>query len=37
LIELIEDGIGMTFGRGALLWLLSVPLLIILLLAIFWR
>jgi len=27
----------MTFGRGALLWLLGVPLPIILLLALFWR
>jgi hypothetical protein len=27
----------MTFGRGALLWLIGVPLPIILLLALFWR
>jgi len=27
----------MGFGRGALLWLLGVPLPIILLLALFWR
>ena len=27
----------MTFGRGALLWLIGIPLPIILLLAIFWR
>jgi hypothetical protein len=27
----------MTFGRGALLWLLGIPLPIILLLALFWR
>jgi len=27
----------MTFGRGALLWLLGVPLPIILLLALVWR
>jgi hypothetical protein len=27
----------MTFGRGALLWLLGIPLPIILLLAFFWR
>jgi len=27
----------MTFGRGALLWLIGVPLPIILLLALFWH
>jgi hypothetical protein len=27
----------MTFGRGALLWFLGIPLPIILLLALFWR
>jgi hypothetical protein len=27
----------MTFGRGALLWLIGIPLPIILLLALFWR
>jgi hypothetical protein len=27
----------MTFGKGALLWLLGIPLPIILLLALFWR
>jgi hypothetical protein len=27
----------MTFGRGALLWLVGIPLPIILLLALFWR
>jgi hypothetical protein len=27
----------MTFGRGALLWLLGIPLPIIILLALFWR
>jgi hypothetical protein len=27
----------MTFGRGALLWLLGIPLPVILLLALFWR
>ena len=30
-------GLTMTFGRGALLWLLGIPLPIILLLALFWR
>jgi hypothetical protein len=30
-----EDAMG--FGRGALLWLLGVPLPIIILLALFWR
>ena len=29
--------IVMTFGKGALLWLVGVPLPIILLLALFWR
>ena len=28
---------NMTFGRGALLWLIGIPLPLILLLAIFWR
>jgi hypothetical protein len=28
---------NMTFGRGALLWLLGIPLPIIILLALFWR
>jgi hypothetical protein len=28
---------NMTFGKGALLWLLGIPLPIILLLALFWR
>ncbi|WP_283809948.1 MULTISPECIES: hypothetical protein [Bradyrhizobium] len=28
---------AMTFGRGALLWLLGIPLPVILLLALFWR
>jgi hypothetical protein len=27
----------MTFGKGALLWLIGVPLPIIILLALFWR
>jgi len=27
----------MTFGKGALLWLLGIPLPVILLLALFWR
>jgi len=27
----------MTFGKGALLWLLGIPLPIIILLALFWR
>jgi len=27
----------MTFGRGALLWLLGIPLPVLLLLALFWR
>jgi hypothetical protein len=27
----------MTFGKGALLWLIGIPLPIILLLALFWR
>jgi hypothetical protein len=31
-----EDG-AMTLGRGALLWLLGIPLPVILLLALFWR
>jgi hypothetical protein len=34
-IEFKEANMG--FGRGALLWLLGVPLPIILLLALFWR
>jgi hypothetical protein len=29
--------VRMTFGRGALLWLVGIPLPIILLLALFWR
>jgi hypothetical protein len=29
--------LAMTFGRGALLWLVGIPLPIILLLALFWR
>jgi hypothetical protein len=32
-----EGETNMTFGRGALLWLLGVPLPIIILLALFWR
>lgn len=28
---------AMTFGRGALLWLLGIPIPVILLLALFWR
>jgi len=28
---------NMTFGKGALLWLIGIPLPIILLLALFWR
>jgi hypothetical protein len=31
------EELTMTFGRGALLWLLGIPLPIILLLAVFWR
>jgi hypothetical protein len=31
------EEIAMGFGRGALLWLLGIPLPIILLLALFWR
>jgi hypothetical protein len=33
----IEEEVIMGFGRGALLWLLGVPLPIILLLALFWH
>jgi hypothetical protein len=33
--KLEEEAMG--FGRGALLWLLGIPLPIILLLALFWR
>jgi hypothetical protein len=34
----LEDrGDAMTFGKGALLWLIGIPLPIILLLALFWR
>jgi len=29
--------LDMTFGKGALLWLIGIPLPIILLLALFWR
>jgi hypothetical protein len=32
-----ERRLDMTFGRGALLWLIGIPLPIILLLALFWR
>jgi hypothetical protein len=32
----LEDA-NMTFGKGALLWLVGVPLPIIILLALFWR
>jgi hypothetical protein len=32
-----SGGQKMTFGRGALLWLLGIPLPVILLLALFWR
>jgi hypothetical protein len=32
-----EGGLTMTFGRGALFWLLGIPLPVILLLALFWR
>jgi len=31
------EEVAMGFGRGALLWLIGVPLPIILLLALFWR
>jgi hypothetical protein len=34
-VEKEEDTMG--FGRGALLWLLGVPLPIVLLLALFWH
>jgi hypothetical protein len=34
-LETMEDDMG--FGRGALLWLLGIPLPIIILLALFWR
>jgi hypothetical protein len=32
-----ERELTMTFGRGALLWLLGIPLPVLLLLALFWR
>jgi hypothetical protein len=35
--EKLSGVLIMTFGRGALLWLLGIPLPIILLLALFWR
>jgi hypothetical protein len=34
--DLLEEGI-MGFGRGALLWLLGIPLPVIILLALFWH
>jgi hypothetical protein len=33
----LQEELAMTFGRGALLWLLGIPLPILLLLALFWR
>ena len=33
----LKEELTMTFGRGALLWLLGIPLPVILLLALFWR
>jgi len=33
----LEEEIVMGFGRGALLWLLGVPLPIVILLALFWH
>jgi hypothetical protein len=35
--EDLQEELAMTFGRGALLWLLGIPLPVILLLALFWR
>jgi hypothetical protein len=32
-----DGGQKMTFGKGALLWILGIPLPIIILLALFWR
>ncbi|UWU75480.1 hypothetical protein N2603_36530 [Bradyrhizobium huanghuaihaiense] len=32
-----QEDTAMTLGRGALLWLLGIPLPVILLLALFWR
>jgi hypothetical protein len=32
-----QGDLDMTFGKGALLWILGIPLPIILLLALFWR
>jgi len=32
-----QEDSAMTLGRGALLWLLGIPLPVILLLALFWR
>jgi hypothetical protein len=31
------EGLNMSLGKGALLWLIGIPLPIILLLALFWR
>ena len=36
-LQASDRRIEMTFGRGALLWLLGIPLPVILLLALFWR
>src|SRR5215212_10250757 len=33
----LPEELTMTFGRGALLWLLGIPLPVLLLLALFWR
>jgi hypothetical protein len=35
--KLFGRSFDMTFGRGALLWLLGIPLPVLLLLALFWR
>jgi hypothetical protein len=36
-LSLEDRGDAKTFGKGALLWLIGIPLPIILLLALFWR
>jgi hypothetical protein len=36
-MSLGQEEVGMGFGRGALLWLLGVPIPVIILLALFWH
>ena len=36
-VDLLSEEMIMTWGKGALLWLLGIPLPIIILLALFWR